>query len=369
MDKKWMEYCLELAEKGRGYTSPNPIVGAVIVKDGEIMGKGWHKCFGGPHAEINAINDACQDVTGATMYVTLEPCSHYGKTPPCVLEIIRHKLAKVVIGMIDPNPLVSGRGVAVLADNGIPVITGVMEEDCRKVNEVYIKFITTGLPFVVMKTAMTLDGKIATYTGDSKWVTDQDSRNLVHRLRHGLSGIMVGVETVINDNPMLTARITGAKNPIRIIGDSRCRTPLDANVLSTENGRCIIAATEKAPRERIEALMDRGAEIIFVKSREGHVDLKDLMIKLGEQNVDSVLLEGGGEINFSALDQGVVDKVVAFISPKFVGGREAKTPVEGPGISQMSKGISLTDIKVTGIGNDFMIEGYINKEEDKCLQA
>lgn len=360
-----MKRALELAKMGTGYTNPNPLVGAVIVKDGKIIGEGYHKLYGSHHAEINAFNNATEDVKGATMYVTLEPCSHYGKTPPCANAIVEKGIKKVVVGLVDPNPEVSGRGIKILQDNGIEVITRVLEEEGRKLNEIFLKYITTKLPFCIMKTAMTLDGKIAAYTGDSKWVTGEASRAYVHQLRHKVAGIMAGIGTILADDPMLTTRLDQGEgsNPVRIIVDSSARIPLEAKVLNLNSKvRTIIAATELANKDKIKALEEKGAVVIISPLKNSRVDLSFLMKALGERNIDSVLLEGGSELNYSALEEGIVDKVNAFIAPKFIGGRTAKTPVGGSGKAYMNESISLNNIEVVRFGEDIMIEGYIGKE-------
>ncbi|GIM28577.1 riboflavin biosynthesis protein RibD [Clostridium polyendosporum] len=363
MDNKYMAKALELAKKGIGNTSPNPLVGAVIVKDHKIIGEGYHQVYGGPHAEVNAFRNAKEAVEGATMYVTLEPCSHYGKTPPCANAIVEKKIARVVIGMKDPNPLVAGNGIRILEENGIEVVCGVLEEECKKINEIFIKYITTKTPFVIMKTAMTLDGKIAAYTGDSKWITGEDSRKYVHEIRNNLTGIMVGIGTVLKDNPMLTTRIDGGKNPIRIIVDSKCRIPLDAKVLDIDdNSRCIISTTDNADSEKIEQLKDKGAIVITTPAKNGRVDLSYLMKQLGEMKIDSILLEGGSELNYSALEEGIVDKVLCFIAPKIVGGDNAKTPVGGQGKALVNDAIKVSNITINTFNDDVLIEGYIQKE-------
>lgn len=351
----YMRYALSLAEKGRGRTSPNPVVGAVIVRDGVIIGEGWHKKCGENHAEINAFENAAargNDVSGAEMYVTLEPCSHYGKTPPCAKAIIEKKIKNVYIGILDPNPLVAGRGVRMMEDAGILVEHGILEEECRRMNEIFLKYITTKRPFVVMKTAMTLDGKIAAYTGDSRWVSCEESRQIVQKMRNSLTGIMVGIGTVLTDNPQLTCRIPNGRDPVRIIADSSLRIPTEAKVLKDEN--CIIAAADSCDREKIQQL---GERVLIVKERDGHLDLDDLMQQLGQRGIDSILLEGGGTLNEAALRAGIVDRIVTFIAPKMIGGSQAKTPVEGQGIEKMSQAVRLENIEITKIGEDLMIQG------------
>jgi riboflavin biosynthesis protein RibD len=362
MEIKYMQRALELAAKGIGYTNPNPLVGAVIVKNGKIIGEGYHEVCGSNHAEVNAFKNATEDVRGATMYVTLEPCSHYGKTPPCANAIVQKGIKKVVIGLKDPNPLVAGRGIQILRDNNIEVITGVMEEEGRELNEIFLKYITTKVPFCILKTAMTLDGKIAAYTGDSKWITNEFSRKYVHALRHRVSGIMVGIGTILADDPFLNTRLDSGNgsDPTRIIVDSSTRIPLEAKVLHIESkAKTIIVATELADKNKIKALEDIGAEIIITPLKNNRVDLTYLMKALGERGIDSVLLEGGSELNYSAIEEGIVDKVNAFIAPKIIGGRGAKTPIGGVGKAVMSEAISIENIQIHSFGDDVMLEGYV----------
>lgn len=360
MMEKYMKRALELAKLGEGRVNPNPLVGAVIVKDGRIIGEGYHKAFGGPHAEVNAFSNALEDVTGAHMYVTLEPCSHYGKTPPCAKAIVEKRIKKVTIAMKDPNPMVSGNGIDILRKNGIEVEVGVMEEEAKALNEIFIKYITTKLPFCILKTASTLDGKISTFTGDSKWITGEKSREYVHQIRNKISSIMVGIETVIKDNPSLTTRIKEKKgrNPIRIIIDSKGRIPLDAKLLY-EEGSTIIVTTQKASEEKLIKLKELGVEIIKTPLKNERVDLVYLMKELGERKIDSILLEGGGTLSYSALKEGIVDKVMTFIAPKIIGGRDSKTPVEGDGIEFMKDAINLKSIEVQRFDEDILIQGYL----------
>ncbi len=362
MDKKYMKRAIELAILGTGCTNPNPLVGAVIVKNDKIISEGHHELCGSHHAEINALNNATEDVIGATMYVTLEPCSHHGKTPPCADAIVKSGMAKVVIGMMDPNPLVAGKGIKILKSNGIEVITGVMEKEVRKINEIFIKYITTKMPFCIMKTAMTLDGKIASKTGDSKWITNEKSRAYVHELRNRLSAIMVGVGTVLKDDPMLTTRLNkiNSLDPIRIIVDSNARTPIDAKVFNNNSkADTIIACTENADKSKIEVFKKMGAKVIITQEINGRVDLIYLMKTLGEMKIDSVLLEGGGELNYSALESGIVDKVLIFIAPKIIGGSSCKTPIGGIGKDFMKEALRLKNISVKKFDDDIMIEGDV----------
>lgn len=365
LDEKYMKRALELSKKGSGYTNPNPLVGAVIVKDGRIIGEGYHELYGSHHAEVNAFRNATEDVRGATMYVTLEPCSHYGKTPPCANAIVEKGIKKVVICLKDPNPLVSGGGIRILEKNGIEVVTGVLEEEGRKINEIFLKYITTKLPFCIMKTAMTLDGKIAAYTGDSKWITGETSRQYVHELRHRVAAIMVGIGTILTDDPMLTARLDKGigKDPIRIIADSCARIPLEAKVLNIESkAKTIIAVTEKAPKDKIKLLKEKGAEVISTPIKSQGIDLTYLMKVLGEKKIDSVLLEGGSTLNYSAINEEIVDKVLTFIAPKIIGGSTAKTPVGGQGKEYMRDAVNLRNIEIQRFGDDIMIEGYVRNE-------
>ncbi len=365
MDHLYMARALDLAKLGVGYTNPNPLVGAVIVKDGRIIGEGHHKKYGDAHAEVNAFNNAKEDVTRATMYVTLEPCSHFGKTPPCVNTIIKKGIKKVVVAMEDPNPLVAGKGINILREHGIEVAIGVLEDEAKKLNEVFIKFITTRLPFCVLKTAMTLDGKIAAYTGDSRWVTNEESRRYVHELRHRFTSIMVGIGTVLADDPLLTTRLDSIdkKNPIRIVVDTRGNIPLDAKVLQCDNNtKTIIATTEAINREKLKYIEELGVEFIIVPLKNNKVDLSYLMKSLGERKIDSVLLEGGSTLNYTALAEGIVDKVISFIGPKIIGGSSSKSPVGGKGIPHMKDAIFLENIDVFKFKDDVMIEAYIKKE-------
>jgi len=365
MERELMKRALELAARGEGYTNPNPIVGAVIVKDGRIIGEGWHERCGGPHAEINALNRASEDVRGADMYVTLEPCAHYGRTPPCADAIIRHGIARVFIAANDPNRLTSGIGIRLMKEAGIQVVTGLMEKEALRQNEIFFKFITTNLPFVIMKSAMTLDGKTATVSGDSKWITGESSRELVHRIRHRVSGIMVGVGTVLADDPALTARIKDKQtvDPTRIIVDSKARTPVDAKVMENiKENAVIVAVTDAADPNRIRLLKEKGAVVLTVPAKNGRVDLRYLIRELGARGIDSILLEGGSELNYSAVSDGIVDKIMLFIAPKIIGGATAKTPVGGTGIRLMEYALHMDEVSVDRIDGDILITAYPRKE-------
>jgi len=358
-DEFFMREALMLAKNAEGRTNPNPMVGAVVVKDGRIISAGWHRQAGSPHAEIHALNMAGDLAAGATLYVTLEPCSHFGRTPPCVNRIIDAGIKKVVAATVDPNPQVAGRGIKILRDAGIDVEVGVLEDEARKLNENFFKWVTQKLPFVTLKFAASLDGKIATVGGQSKWISCEESRNFVHKLRDLNAGIMVGVGTILADNPSLTARIENGKNPVRIVADSMARTPIDARIVGDGQARTIIAVTENAPREKVAALKRYGAEIIIAGEGK-RVDLKTLMKKIAEREITSVLVEGGGTLNFSLLKAGLVDKVIAFIAPKIFGGA-ALTAVEGTGFANLSDAVKLKNIEVEKIGDDIFISAYVDK--------
>lgn len=353
---------LRLAEKARGRTSPNPMVGAVVVKDGRVISRGYHKKAGTPHAEAVALKKAGQAAEGATLYVTLEPCSHTDKrTPPCTLAIRESRISRVVVAMLDPNPKVSGGGVRALREAGIEVSTGVLEAEARRLNEAYIKHITTGLPFVTLKIAQTIDGKIATSTGESRWITGSKAREEVHRLRDANDAVLVGINTVLKDDPALTARIQGGRDPIRVIVDSRLRIPLSARVLTQRSSaKTIVATLASAPKTKIKKIEQHGAGIIFTKPDKGRVDLMGLMKNLGSQGIMSVLIEGGAEINASALKSGIVDKVIIFIAPLIMIGRDSICSVAGEAPKRLADALRLRDVSSRFIGEDIMIEGYIS---------
>lgn len=365
MNEVFMKRALELAEKGRGRVNPNPMVGAVIVKDNQIVGEGFHEFFGGNHAEVNALNMAGENAKGAEIYVTLEPCSHFGKTPPCALALIKAGIKRVIISMKDPNPIVSGRGIKMLRDNGIEVVVGILEAEAVKLNEIFVKYMETKTPYVLMKTAATLDGKISTVSGESRWISSKASREYVHYLRNNMMAIMVGIGTVITDNPMLTTRLEGkmCKSPTAIIIDSKLRIPLNSRVFETlKERKVIIAVTEEADKNKIKKLEDIGVSIIKTPLKEEKVDLKYLMTKLGELGIDSILLEGGSTLNFSFLKEKLVDKVMCFIAPIMLGGEKAKTSVGGIGIEKLSEAVKISNMKLRAIGQDILVEGYVLKE-------
>ncbi|MCI9487556.1 MAG: bifunctional diaminohydroxyphosphoribosylaminopyrimidine deaminase/5-amino-6-(5-phosphoribosylamino)uracil reductase RibD [Lachnospiraceae bacterium] len=358
-DSDYMQLALRLAGRGAGWVSPNPMVGAVLVKDGKIIGQGWHEAYGGPHAERNALASCGEDPAGATMYVTLEPCCHQGKQPPCTDAILEAGIRRVVIGSVDPNPLVAGKGIRILREHGMEVTEHVLEEECSRLNEVFFHYIQTKRPFVVMKYAMTLDGKIAAFTGESKWITGEAAREHVHRQRHRYTAIMAGVGTVLADDPLLTCRMPGGKNPVRIICDTGLRTPLTSQVVSTAGQVPTILATCSGDRERWAAYEKAGCRILFVDKKGGHIDLEALMEALGRDGIDSILLEGGGTLNWSALESGIVRKVQAYLAPKLFGGRDARTPVEGDGVPSPSNAFFLKNSTVIRLGEDFLIESEV----------
>lgn len=355
-DEKYMARALELARNGMGWTSPNPMVGAVIVKEGRIIGEGWHRRCGGLHAEREALAVCTEDPAGATIYVTLEPCCHQGRQPPCTQALLDAGISRVVVGTGDPNPLVAGKGISLLRQHGITVKEHVLEKECTDLNQVFFHFIRTGQPFVVMKYAMTLDGKIAAHTGASKWITGEAARNHVHRQRHRYSAIMAGVGTVLADDPLLTCRIEGGKNPIRIICDSGLRTPLASQIVKTADSVPTILATCNMDTQAARPFLDAGCTVLALPRREGHVDLQALMAELGKRQIDSVLLEGGGTLNWAALKAGIVHKIQAYIAPKLLGGKEAKSPIEGEGFPSPNEAVMLSDVTVTRLGNDLLLE-------------
>jgi len=361
MDRHYMKTALELAARARGRTSPNPMVGAVVVKGGRIAGQGYHVRAGTPHAEVLALEEAGSEARGATLYVTLEPCCHHGRTGPCSEAVIAAGVAKVVVAMRDPNPLVSGGGIRRLREAGVEVVEGVMEEEARELNEVFVKYITTGKPFVVAKAAMSLDGKIATRSGKSKWITGPEARACGHRLRDWYDAILVGLGTVLADNPSLTTRLPagGGRDPVRVILDSQARIPLNAAVLTQKSeAPTIIATTAGAPPDRLETLRRAGAEVLVV-NKGPRVELAELIKILGRREITSLLIEGGAEVHGSALAAKIVDKVVWFIAPKIIGGREAPGPVGGRGAADLSGAAELERVKVSRLGPDFCIEGYL----------
>lgn len=371
-DAYYMKLALEFAKKGLGRVSPNPAVGAILVKEGQIVGKGYHQKAGTPHAEINAIRDADIRAKESTLYVNLEPCTHYGKTPPCVNSIIRAGIKRVVIGMIDPNPLVAGKGVQILQDSGIEVIYGVMENESKKLNEFFCKFIQSKIPFVTLKGAISLDGKVATKTGESRWITSEKSRNLVHKLRNIYDAVIVGVGTVIKDDPLLTTRgIKNSRNPIRIIVDSRLSIPLNSKIVESAknmNIPTIIYTTSLALSSKIKELSSYGLEVVITEEKDEKVNLSSLLKNLGEREISSLLLEGGPTLNDAFLQEDLIDKVLIFINPSFLGGKDTPSLIGGFGIAKLEQRYQLERVNYRKIGDDLLVEGYI-KRRKLCSQA
>jgi hypothetical protein len=363
-DEKYMRLAMQLAGNAIGRTSPNPLVGAVIVKDNRVVGCGWHRKAGTPHAEVHALNQAGELAQGADVYVTLEPCAHYGKTPPCAKALVEAKVKNVYGGLLDVNPKVAGKGFKILEDAGIHVEYGFLQDELRKQNEVFFKWIEHKKPFIVLKAAMTLDGKIATATGQSKWITNETSRAYGYKLRDIYDGIMVGINTVIEDNPMLTARVDGGKNPIRIVVDSSLKIDINANVVQDKSAKTIVATTDKADKDKILKLQAQDVDVIVVdKDEKDKVDIEKLLDILGQQNICSILVEGGATLSGSFVAKKLVDKVYFFIAPKIIGGKEAKTPVAGTGILNLQEALTLKDIQIEKLEEDILIIGRVDKDK------
>ncbi|MFC1904727.1 bifunctional diaminohydroxyphosphoribosylaminopyrimidine deaminase/5-amino-6-(5-phosphoribosylamino)uracil reductase RibD [Chloroflexota bacterium] len=359
----YMEQALSLARLALGQVSPNPAVGAVVVKGGVVVGQGYTQPPGLWHAEVSALKQAGEETRGSVMYVTLEPCSHYGRTPPCSQAIIAAGINEVHLAILDPNPLVSGQGKDELEKADIKVHIGERAEEAEEINEAYTKFITTGMPFVTAKFAMSLDGKIATRSGDSKWISGEEARKSVHHLRYTTDAIMVGINTVLADDPRLTLRCggrggTARKQPLRVIVDGQGRIPLTAQIFN-EPGKTLLASGKAVKPEHRVAFAQIGVEVLELPSKEGLVDLKGLLKALGENEITSVLVEGGGILLGSLFDQGLIDKVITFVAPIVIGGEEAKTAVGGKGADKVVNSIKLERIKVEKFGEDLMVSGYV----------
>ena len=365
VDVQYMQQALELARGGLGFVSPNPLVGCVLVKDGVVVGRGYHQRFGGPHAEVYALQEAGAQARGAVLYVNLEPCSHTGKTPPCADAVIQSGVSRVVAALRDPDLRVNGRGLSRLAAAGIAVTVGVCEAEARKLNEVFIKYTTTRRPFVTLKSAITLDGKIATRTGASQWITGELARQEGHRLRHAADAILVGIGTVLQDDPQLTTRLPDQQgvNPLRVIVDSTLRVPLQAQVTEVASDRrTLIVTTARAPVGRSEALRTRGVEVVCLPAYDdGRVDLEALCRYLGERGVASVLVEGGATLSATLLKRRLVDKVLLFVAPKIIGG-DGLCMVGPCGVETMEQVIHLRDVVSQCLGNDVLLEAYCTTE-------
>ena len=357
-----MRRALELAEKAAGRTSPNPMVGAVIVKNGRLIAEGYHKKAGHPHGEIEALNKAGKRAKGGQLFVNLEPCCHHGRTPPCTEAIIESGLKEVYIGMRDPNPLVAGKGIRRMKRAGIAVHVGILKQKCQRLNEIFVKFIQTGMPFVTLKAAVSLDGKIATSSGESQWITGSEARQQVHQMRDRVDAILVGAGTVIEDNPRLTARLKKGRgsNPARVILDSRVEIPLKSRVFQhARRDRVIYVTTGRASTRRINRLNKAGVQVYLLSERNDRIQLKKLIKLLGQSGITSVLVESGGSLNASLLRERVLDKIVFFLAPLIIGGDSAPGAVGGPGIKRLKQALPVKDLTVTPMGVDWMVEGYL----------
>ena len=366
----YMEQALSLAKLALGQVSPNPAVGTVVVKNDIVLGQGYTQPAGSQHAEVLALEQAGEQARGGVMYVTLEPCCHYGRTPPCTQAIIAAGITEVHLAMLDPNPLVSGRGKDELAREGIRIYVSEHEAAAGEINEAYTKFITTGIPFVTAKFAISLDGKIATKSGDSKWISNEETRKQVHNLRYTTDAIMVGVNTVLADDPLLTSRCCGGrggtarKQPLRVVVDGKGRTPPTARLFS-EPGKTLLALGKSVTPEEIRAFAQAGTEILGLPSASGLVDLEKLLKALGEREITNVLVEGGGILLGSLFDYGLVDKVIAFVAPIIIGGKEAKTAVSGKGVDKIADSLKLERISMEKFGEDLMISGYVSAKNKR----
>lgn len=365
-DEMYMKKALKIAKKGEGFTSPNPMVGAIVVKDDEIVGKGYHQYYGGSHAEVYALDEAGEMARGSTIYVTLEPCSHYGKTPPCSLKIINSGVKRVVAAMKDPNPEVSGKGFEMMREEGIEVKVGLLENEAKKLNEIFLKYISSDYPFIILKSAQTIDGYLATSTGNSKWVTGEKARLYGHQLRHKVDGILVGINTVLSDDPSLTARpenIAG-KDPLRIILDSKLKTPEDAKIITQDSEAKTLIVHGKQATDNKKKFFEtkENVELLYLKVKEnGTIPLKRLLKKLHKRKISSILIEGGGKVNYSFLKEKLVNKFYNFIAPKYFGGNDGITVFDGDGPLKMEDAIKIKDYEMEKIGNDFLIKGYRKK--------
>lgn len=356
-----MKQTLRLAERGKGKTSPNPMVGAILVKNGEVVGTGYHMKAGEAHAEILALREAGDRARRATLYLNLEPCSHHGKTPPCAPAVIAAGVTRVIVGMEDPNPLVKGKGIDMLKAAGVEVLVGVLEKNCRRLNEAFCKYIVVKEPFVAVKVASTLNGKIATRCGDSKWISSETARRLVHRWRSEVDGIVVGIGTILRDDPLLSTRMVKGRSPFRIVLDSRLRIPDEAQVIRTSPSKTIVVATEGVSTERVVRLEKRGVRVIVVDSHLGRVNLKTCLSRLADLEMVNLMVEGGSQVNGSFLDQGLADKLLLFLSPRLVGDPEALDMFGGVGVESLERAPSLSEVKVKRVGDDLLVEGYVSK--------
>ena len=360
-----MKMAIKLAEKGKGRVSPNPLVGASVVKEDRIVGQGYHARYGDQHAETKALQEAGSEAKGATIYINLEPCCHHGQTPPCVDEIIKAGISRAVISVKDPNPIVNGKSIDLLKKKGIKVKIGVLEKTALKLNEFFFKYITTGTPFVILKSGMSMDGKVATKTGESRWITSEVSREYVHQLRNQIDATLVGIETILRDNPRLTTRLKNGqgRDPIRVVIDSLLRIPIRMRVFTQESDAGnIIITTFNAPIDRTKKIESAGAKVLFVKPKgRNRVDMEAMVKELGKLQISSLLIEGGPGINASAIQEGIVDKVIMFIAPMIIGGKIAPSAIQGEGIAILEEAVRIDDIKIKKLAEDLMVEGYVKK--------
>lgn len=359
IDRTYMQRALSLAARGRGRTSPNPMVGAVLTQQGAIIGEGYHAWAGGDHAEVAALRAAT--ARGAVCYVTLEPCTHYGKTPPCTETLIEAGIAKVVIATYDPNPLVAGRGVQRLREAGVSVQVGVLEEEAVRLNEAYFRYIQTGQPFVLLKAALSLDGKLATRTGDSQWITGELARHRVHEMRSAVDAVVVGIGTVLKDDPLLTTRLGGdeGRDPLRVVVDTRGRLPLSAGLLRSGSQPPLVAVGPGVSQARLRRLQERGARVMVLPPGDGGLSLPALIDELGRRQITSVLIEGGGKLATSALQERIVDKLVLMLAPVLIGGQKAPTLLQGDGVEKLTEALRVKHLTVERIGDDLVLEGYL----------
>jgi diaminohydroxyphosphoribosylaminopyrimidine deaminase / 5-amino-6-(5-phosphoribosylamino)uracil reductase len=363
-DQRYMKMALRLAARGAGLVSPNPMVGAVVVQAEEVVGRGWHRRYGEPHAEVMALRDAGSQSRGATLYVTLEPCNHHGQTPPCTEAVLAAGVKRVVAATPDPNRRVSGGGAIFLREKGVEVHMGLLAEEGRRLNEAWFTWVETGLPFVIAKAACSLDGKIATRTGDSKWLTGEAARSFGHRLRHECDAILVGIGTVLADDPQLTTRLPGrqSNDPIRVVLDSHLRIPLNAHLLHLNSpAPTWVACTTAAPAEKIQALKEQGIEVLVLPEQDGRVALEPLRQELGRRRVQSLLVEGGAEVLGAFLDQRLVDKFYFFYAPKILGGKNAYPAVAGRGVANLSEAHQARHLSLRRLGPDLLVSGYLDK--------
>lgn len=359
-DVTYMQRAFELSKGGAGYVSPNPLVGCVIVKDGAIVGEGYHRCYGGPHAEVEALRDAGWQAAGADVYVTLEPCSHTGLTPPCADALLQAGIRRVVAAIADPNPLVSGKGFNRLSNAGVEVCSGVGAAEAHRINEIFFHYIRTRRPFVTLKCAVTLDGKIATHTGASRWITGSQAREEVHRMRHAMDALLIGLGTAVADDPLLTTRLPegGGVNPLRVVVDSRLKLPLTAQLATvTSDCQTLIATTQYASEVKQQQLIDRGVEILRLQAYDGQVDVEELLRILGERHITSILVEGGATLSATLLQRRLVNKLVMFVAPKIIGG-DGLSVMGACGVDAMDQAILLQRMTSRQVGDDLMLEAY-----------